>query len=162
MQHINTLIPRTPYHKAVFMGQISCLWVVYLCHHWPHPMYLPPLEKHPHGYCHLSQPSRTEWWTLITGDQTDSLLFLMSRCPSARLLVTSTGDSWPPVTSWQAASHSWPRSPLSVNTEHSENNGNDISSFLSGSNCNDQLQVACSAPHAPPCPQNYGVIEWKM
>ena len=149
LTHINTLIPRTPYHKAVFMGPNILFMSAYLCHHYPQlHRYLPPLEKHPH-FVRRSQLSRRPGPIRLT----HSVFLFLLDVPLQVSMSPRTSDSWP-------------RSPLSLNTEHSENNGNDISSFLSGSNRNDQLQVACSPVHppyyAPPCPQNYRVIRWKM
>ena len=141
MQHINTLIPRTQYYKAVFMARYPPVYGVYLCHHYPHPWHLP-------SSCSSSSWSRDRSFPW-PGDHSVSrlthshsvFLFLMSSC----LRVTK---------------HQWLLTPLSI-VSQSENNGNDISSFLSGSNCNDQLLVAC-APYAPPCPQNCRVMQWKM
>ena len=140
MQHINTLIPRTQYYKAVFMARYPPVYGVYLCHHYPHPWHFPP-----------PAPLHHEVEIAAFHDP------VIIQSPDWLTLPQSSSSWCPDVSASPNTSDSWPHSPLSL----SENNGNDISSFLSGSNCNDQLLVAC-APYAPPCPQNCRVMQWKM
>ena len=144
MQHINTLIPRTQYHKAVFMARYPVYGWVFMSSLSSSLASSLLLIFTGVTHCKLSM---TRWSLSL---QTDSLSLSLP-------LPDVPMSPCPHVSASPSTSDSWPRSPLS----QSENNGNDISSFLSGSNCNDQLLVAC-APYAPPCPQNCRVFEWKM